>query len=168
MRDVGSTFRKTSKLSAFEFFSIIVWKSNRSKSLIANLLLRKGYTSLQPPVTALTKAVHKAPNDKERMKILIVDWGFRLPIASAILTIFYPTRFTIYDIRVCGVLDDYYRIADWKFERMWPQYVAFIAAVKRKAPGGISLRRKDRWLWGKSFEQQLKRQIKDKFPKAEK
>jgi hypothetical protein len=36
--------------------------------------------------------------------ILMRDWGLRLPMASAILTVLFPEEFTVYDQRVCGSL----------------------------------------------------------------
>ena len=84
------------------------------------------------------------------------DWGFRLPMASAILTVFYPDEFTVYDVRVCDALDDF-RALGWTndFESLWAGYVRFVAAVRAAAPEAFSLRDKDRWLWGRDFRRQL-------------
>lgn len=42
-------------------------------------------------------------------------------------------------------------------------YSKYITAVGKAAPG-LSLRDKDRSLWGKSFYEQLSREIENKFP----
>ena len=39
------------------------------------------------------------------------DWKLRLPTASAVLTVLYPEDFTVYDQRVCKMLDMQYRTA---------------------------------------------------------
>ena len=79
--------------------------------------------------------------------------------ASAILTVCYPDEFTVYDIRVCGMLGGYRGLEAVKFERMWEGYQEFMGAVKRKAPAGLSLRDKDRWLWGKSRYEELRNRL---------
>ena len=88
--EVSRRFSEHGYLETFDFFCIIIWKANRSKSKIAKRLLSKGHPDLNSAVIALTKSLAKAANDKTRMKILIEDWGFMLPMASAILTVLYP------------------------------------------------------------------------------
>ena len=101
------------------------------------------------------------------MKVLISDWGFRLPMASAILTVLYPNAFTIYDVRVCEVLGDY-RNAQYRtnFDALWSEYQSYIVAVKKAVTEKYELREKDRWLWGKSFSKQLQEDIKANFKKV--
>ena len=100
------------------------------------------------------------------MKILIDHWGFMLPMASAILTILYPESFTIYDFRICEVLNDFDKLQNkTKCDSLWNGYESFVAAVKKVGPSEYSLRDKDRWLWGRSFCQQLKQDIAEKFQK---
>ena len=88
--EVSRRFSEHGYLKAFDFFCIVIWKANRSKSKIAKRLLSKGHPDLDSAVVALTKSLANAADDKARMKILIVDWGFLLPMASAILTVLYP------------------------------------------------------------------------------
>ena len=106
------------------------------------------------------------------MKILIVEWGFLLPTASAILTVLYPLSFTIYDFRSCEVLerldseDSFVKLQNkTNFDSLWNGYEKFIAAVKEAGPSEYSLRDKDRWSWGKSFSQQLEKDIAEEFIK---
>jgi len=117
-------------------------------------------------VVALTKSLAKAANDKTLMKILFEDWGFLLPMASAILTVLYPMSFTIYDFRICEVLDDFYNLQNkTNFDSLWNGYELFVAAVKKIGPSEYSLRNKDRWSWGKSFSRQLEKDIAENFRK---
>src|SRR6266536_3293414 len=84
------------------------------------------------------------------------EWGLRLPTASAVLAILYPDEFTVYDYRVCAQLDDFYNLATLsKFDVVWRRYQQFRDRVRETTPDGLSLRDKDRYLWGKSAYTQL-------------
>ena len=87
------------------------------------------------------------------------NWEFRLPTATAILTVLYPADFTVYDIRVCNSLDRFHNLAHGRFsDTLWERYLIFKAAVENEAPAHLSLRNKDRYLWGKSFYEDAKKQ----------
>ena len=87
--EVRLRFLKNRFLSADDFFCIVIWKANRSKSKIGIRLLGKGYGSLEAAVKDLTLGIFHHDTSKEKLKYLMVDWGINLPMASAILTIFY-------------------------------------------------------------------------------
>jgi hypothetical protein len=159
-------FQRDRKLSAFDFFCIVIWKANRSKSKIAAGLLRRGYKTLDAAVEALTRGLAKTSSPKERLRYLIIEWKLRLPMATAALTILYPDDFTVYDGRVCGVLGGYKSLANrTNFENLWLGYQDFKAAVEKAVPDARDLRDKDRYLWGKSFALQLKEDIEAGFPR---
>jgi hypothetical protein len=162
--EVSAQHREAGQLAAFDFFCIVIWKANRSKSKIAHRLLAKGFHDLESALAALTRALATAPDDKERMRILIDEWGFRLPMASAILTVLYPESFTVYDMRVFDVLGDFQK-AQYRtnFEALWREYQRFIAAVDDAVNRDYDLRDKDRWLWGKSFCQRLEEDLVSQF-----
>jgi hypothetical protein len=165
--EVRPRFAAAGYLSAFDFFSIIIWKANRAKSHVARRLLRadpEGRTSLEPIVRDLTRALHQAPDDEARMRVLVEDWGFALPMASAVLTILWPDRFTVYDVRVCGQLGRFRELAGKSnFARVWPGYCDYVRAVDRAVPGSRSLREKDRVLWARSAIVQLEADIANGF-----
>jgi hypothetical protein len=158
--EVTERFQNDGTLSAFDFFCIVIWKANRSKSKVAARLRAKGHPSLAVAVDALLKGIRSAPDNRGRLSILIETWGFRLPMASAILTVLFPAEFTVYDVRVCDVLGDF-KDAQHKaqFDVLWARYSAYIEAVRAAAPAQLTLREKDRYLWGKSFAEQLERDI---------
>jgi len=168
---VSSAFQKNGRLNAFDFFCIVIWKANRAKSKVAlKMLLKdvKGRKDLDAIAKDLTSQIHDAKSREERMKVLIRDGGFRLPMASAILTVLYPNDFTIYDVRVCNVLGNYHKVQTKKpFDDLWRGYEEFLDAVKKAAPEGLSLRDKDRYLWGKSFANDLVEDIETLFQKDE-
>ena len=175
---VGPRFQEEHSLEASDFFCIVIWKANRSKSKIAKRLLTrdpktrkplaKERKTLDPVVRDLTARIHGIKDAKSRLAYLVKDWGFRLPMATAILTVLYPEEFTVYDVRVCGqvgMLQDLTPIRD--FERLWTSYLEFKKAVCAAAPEVLSLRDKDRYLWGKSFAEDLASGIKRAFgPKS--
>lgn len=161
LNKVRHSFRRQGRLSAEEFFCIVIWKANRRKSTIANRLLAKGYDNLNAAVEKLTTDLKLRSNAKDRLRFLWEEWEFRLPMASAILTILYPDEFTVYDKRVCDVLKDFHYLNDVSdFDDLWDGYQKFKRKVEESSPPKFSLRDKDRFLWGKSFYEQLKDDIK--------
>jgi hypothetical protein len=150
---VSGRFAEKGKLEAFDFFCIIIWKANRAKSKIARRLMSSGiYSDLDAAVGALTSMICAQSSPKERLRVLIENWRFLLPMSSAILTVLYPKDFTVYDIRVCEILGDFGWVKNKsRFDEIWEGYSRYIDAVKSAAPSILSLRDKDRWLWGRSF-----------------
>jgi hypothetical protein len=168
---VRKRFHDVGGLGAFDFFCIVVWKANRAKSKVARKLIKhdpQGRITLDPIVAELTASLFKAKEDKERLRILVEDWGFRLPMASAILTVLWPDDFTVYDQRVCNELQDFHSIGNKSnFDKLWLAYLEFKESVEAGAPHGLQLRDKDRHLWGKSFHNQLRGDIRTLFERAE-
>ena len=167
--DVRNRFLKDGFLSAFDFFSIVIWKANRAKGKVAQRLLAnapEGPSDLDVIVHTLTRSLFDAQDPRERLRILMEDWGFRLPMASAVLTVLWPDFFTVYDTRICNQLDNFHKLANWsRFERIWVAYGQFREAVSAAGPKGLSLRKKDRHLWGKSSAGQLQEDIERCFKK---
>ncbi len=94
------------------------------------------------------------------MNVLIDHWGFMLPMASAILSVLWPDEFTIYDVRVCGELNAFAELGNLtKFENLWVGYCKYRDAVRAAVPLPLSLRDKDRYLWGQSTIRQLNADI---------
>lgn len=164
--EVNRRFHKQGFLNAFDFFCIVIWKANRAKSNIARRMLKKSFSKLNDSCIALTSQISKAPTPQEKMKVMMNDWGFLLPMTSAILSVLYPDDFTVYDVRVCQMLGKYENLKDKEnVEKLWPIYQQFIEDVRKATPGITNLRDKDRLLWGKSFHDQLKKDIKNMFAK---
>ncbi len=163
--DVHRRFHQDGFLSAFDFFSIVIWKANRAKSRIARRLLQKHPDrSLEEVVKELTGSLWRSESSRERLRVLIEEWGFLLPMASAILTVLWPKEFTVYDVRVCEQLGSHERLGDLTdFDRIWPGYEAFREEVEKRGEAGLSLRDRDRWLWGISAAEQLERDIQRRF-----
>ena len=157
--DVHQRFHQEGSIGAFDFFSIVIWKANRAKSHIARRLLKTdphGRNELEPIVRELTASLHKAPDAKERLRILMKDWGFYLPMASSILSVFWQDEFSVYDVRVCEQLGRFKKLGNkTDIETIWAGYREYLDAVQSASLSGLSLRDKDRYLWGKSVAEQL-------------
>lgn len=157
---VGANFRRGAPLSTFDFFCILVWKSNRTRSTmmekIARLGKEKGYNDLEATVRALLTDLAEKRSPRDRMQFLCEEWNIPLPTASAILCVFYPDEFTVYDFRVCNALNGsrrFQNLADKRsFDKLWSGYEEYAEAVKEcpECPPDWSLREKDQYLWGKS------------------
>jgi len=166
---VRGRFQDQGWLSAFDFFCIVIWKANRAKSKIATKLLNKGYPDLDAAARALTEGLNGGAKPRERLRYLMKDWGLGLAMASAILTILYPDEFTVYDVRVCNMLGGFHNLKSrTNFDNLWTGYIDFKRAVITKGPRNLTLRHKDRFLWGKSFHDQLKKDIREKFQRKSK
>jgi hypothetical protein len=164
---VRPRFLKQGYLDAFDFFCIVIWKAERAKTKTARRLLSY-HGDLNTAVKALTWAISQQSTSKEKMRVL---WniGLRLPMVSAILTVLYPDDFTVYDQRVCSQLGKYQHLQNRvNFETLWDGYQRFKCDVEKLAPSELSLRDKDRYLWGRSFREQLMGDILLGFKKTKK
>lgn len=157
---VHRKFVQNEPVTTFDFFCIVIWKSNRAKSRVAARLMNRN-ADLDAAVQQLIGDIRGAADNRAKLKVLLQDWQLRLPMATAILTVFYPDDFTIYDFRVCDQVGDFARLGEYSnVDRTCKGYEAFVAAVHAAVPGELSLRDKDRALWGRSFSEQLRLDIR--------
>lgn len=158
--DVHQRFREQGWLDAFDLLSIVIWKANRAKSRIARrLLATSGCSTLDEAARQLTGRIHKAGAARDRLAVLIDEWGFLLPMASAILSVLYPDEFTVYDDRVCKELKGFKHLGQLTAaQRIWPDYEAYMRRV-RASRSELSLRDCDRFLTGRSMGMQLQSDI---------
>src|ERR1700733_7988774 len=95
---VHRRFAEQGHLDAFDFFCIVIWKANRAKTKVAKRLLGTTQKTLDEVVIELTKNIAAQETPKDKMGLLMFgNIRFRLPMASAILTVLYPDDFTVYD-----------------------------------------------------------------------
>lgn len=153
--EVKNNFHKRGYITPEEFFCIVIWKANRAKSKIKDKVL-KNKNNLNENIKKLTSQIFKASSSREKLRILLEDWEFGLPMASAILTVLYPNDFTIYDIRVRSQLN----IKDFsgRKNQIEKYFSEFLPEVRKQL--GKNLRNKDKYLWGKSFLNDLKEFLK--------
>ena len=153
---VGEEFRKSGKLDTADFYMLLAWKADRAKNYHRERL--KNIAGDFPAAVArLAADVFKAPDGKSRLEILMTKWAFYIPTATAILTIFYPDEFTVYDTVVCHELSYPYRPDRHFSEKLWTDYQAYKSAVIDNTPGELTLRDKDRYLIGKAYWKEVQR-----------
>lgn len=167
-KDVSKFFQLNGYISGVQFYCILIWKAERAKFKNARKILKKeGSKSFDENVKTLTREIHGAKSDLDRIKILFA-WDFWLATASAILTVLYPQRFTIYDFRVVEheELKIFKNLDSEKSERNAERYLEFIEAVKalKLEKEFKDLRSKDRYLWGRSRYNSIIRDIESGFP----
>jgi hypothetical protein len=122
--------------------------------------IRQRELRFKAAVNEIAAALHAATGPEQQLELLLVDWGFQLPTASAILTVLLPDQFTIYDIRLCDSLHTFHRLGGLKWSHeVWEEYQRFIVAVRHSAPRGLSLRDCDRWLWGRNKRDALLKEL---------
>ncbi len=151
-REVGPKFRKEGVLSTADFFCVVIWKANRSKTKIKKKLSKD--KSLAVSVKEISTAIANAKTKEEKLDVLRKEWKFGLPMATAILSVLYPEEFTVYDYRVRKQLQlrDIYSSKKY-FTEFLPQVITY------KNSKGISLREADKELWGKSAYDDLMKLI---------
>jgi hypothetical protein len=116
------------------------------------------FGNLKTVVKKLTSEIFHMSGTEQKLELLIKSWKFNLPMATTILTVLYPQEFTIYDMRVrgqIGICNDFSGRKD-QIKRYFDE---FLPKVKRLGKGK-NLRNKDRYLWGKSFYQDLMKLLK--------
>ena len=148
--EVTENWHQRGYLNPEEFFCITIWKANRSKTWMKNKLLKMG--NLREVIKKITSDIHSSESDREALKILLEKYRFRLPMASAILAVYKPEKFVVYDYRgreILGLKDFAY--SKRVIERYFNEYLF----LTNKQAVGKTAREKDMWLWGKSFYNDL-------------
>jgi hypothetical protein len=143
--------------TAEELYLILDWKASRARTKHLDRLTRSGRIFLQA-AQDIAQDLHGAADDMERLRLLMAHpWRFPLPTATAVLTVLYPDRFRVYDIRVCEALGDFKKLVHWRWsDRFWPEYCRFVAAVRSAVPAHPTLRHADRYLWGMNKRNDLR------------
>jgi len=150
--EIGRNFRKNKTLSDEEFFKIIIWKSNRVKGKVL-----AGIKKSNKSVKQIMREVYNANTSEEKIKLLTNIKGIGLPIASAILTVCYPKKFTILDYRVWDILFKDKKVKGKNPSKTISEYLDYVDICKNYAKKlKLSLRDFDRTMWGRSFYEDLR------------
>ncbi len=82
---VSRRFRESQTLDPYDFFAIVTWKSNRTKTKIMSGLANSGWS-----VPSLMHEVNAATNPQAKVGALLRVWGIGLALASANLDRLLP------------------------------------------------------------------------------
>ncbi|PIZ86954.1 MAG: hypothetical protein COX92_02190 [Candidatus Nealsonbacteria bacterium CG_4_10_14_0_2_um_filter_40_15] len=147
--DVHKNFQKRGSLSPEEFFAIVIWKRNASKTKILSSIKKSGRT-----IREITSKVSRAKTQEQRLNALLFPKipGIGIAFASAILTVCYPKDFTVADYRACASLKDFGEEVSSNPTINTSAYFEYLDKCKKLAHRyNLSLRDFDRILWAKDF-----------------
>jgi hypothetical protein len=131
--EVGPSVQARGFYEPAELTEVARWKTQRSKSRIAS----------NPPedVRDITRLALSAPDRVQHRVLTLLD-GIRVPTATALLTVVFPERHTILDVRSTEALG---RLGAWDGTG---GYRTYLDICRRLADGaGVDLRTLDRALW---------------------
>jgi len=152
LEQVHPRFRKEGTLEPFDFFAIVVWKSNRAKTKI-----KRGLKDAGKSVQELMREVAHAETPRDKVDVLLQVWGIGLAVASAILTVCDPKTFTVLDYRAWETLQGAsLQGLSGHYPATPDEYLDYCRVCRRLAEQvGMSLRNLDRALWAKSWRDDL-------------
>lgn len=152
LEEVSPRFATNQTLGPYDFYAIVIWKSNRSKTKIKQGLAAAGLS-----VEALMSEVSQANGPVAKVEALLRVHGIGLPIASAILAICYPKEFTVFDYRAWKSLQELgVHGLPVKPPHNAPTYLRYFQVCQELAQRlNLSLRDVDRALWARSWEKDL-------------
>lgn len=136
LEEVHPVVAERGHLTRDELIDIASWKSRRTSSLIAR--------NTEADVVDITRTAFAAP-DRLRHRVLTLLHGVQVPMASAVLTVWQPDRYTVIDRRAVASLR---RLGLWTDHDHWPSYPTYCdLCVDEAARLGVDLRTLDRALW---------------------
>jgi len=147
--DVRKNFQKYGRLTPEEFFTIVIWKRNASKTKILNGIKKNRRT-----VSEITLKISKSKTREQRLGALLSPKipGIGIAIASAILTVCYPDDFTVADYRARASLKNLGEEIVGNPTAKVFSYFEYLDKCKKLAHKyNLSLRDFDRMLWAKDF-----------------
>jgi hypothetical protein len=157
LEEVGAAFRATGALDPADFYMVLVWKANRAKNYARERLKKIANGTFAEAVSRIAKSLYSTAGQKDRLRILIVDWEFSLPTATAILSLLYPDEFTVYDTLVCGEINHRYRPYLSFSDALWKGYEEFRQKVIAATPPNLTLRDRDRFLIGRATRKSIEK-----------
>jgi hypothetical protein len=79
--EVGPQFRASGMLEPVDLFMIFIWKANRAKTKTKKALQKRANGSFPAATKKIAVALFQTTDRKERLAILMRNWGLRLPMA---------------------------------------------------------------------------------------
>lgn len=144
--EIHQNFQDKGYLTPEELFAIVIWKSNRAKTKVLN-----GFLELTRNIEQITKSF-SIQSDREKVLTLNSIGGIGVPIASAILAVCYPDRFTVVDYRAKESLKKLSITVHGNPAETPDAYLEYVSTcVEQARVYDLSLRDFDRALWGLDF-----------------
>lgn len=122
---IGPEIKKKKYFSFNDFYQIVMWKSVRPKSR---------YISNKEQVERISREALSKSDESEKIQTLCELNGVGIPTASAILTIIYPEKYAVIDIRCLEALNDILKIKISKSVSLktWLKYLELIRNIAKE------------------------------------
>lgn len=123
---VGPMAKKRGYLTFDEFYKICMWKSARQK---------QRYIKNKQIIEQITSEASKMKDEKEIIKILCDKLeGVGVPTASALLTVVFPEKYAIIDIRCLSVLREKFSLKIGKYISIntWLKYLKIMREISKE------------------------------------
>jgi|GEM_PF-807132 len=140
---IGSTAGRRGWYTRDEFLAVMLWKTQRTKSLCAQ--------NTESAVVEATRLALATADEGQRMRVLLGLRGIAYPTASTLLHFARRDTYPILDVRAIWSLGVDKRPRFYSFEFWW-DYVQTCQSLAREA--GVPLRTLDRALWQYAKEHQ--------------
>ncbi len=117
--EVGPQASRRGYLTFREFYAICIWKSARQKQ---NYLQNEGKKCVED----ITKKAFSTEDEKEKIKLLCKLRGVKIRTASALLTVVFPNKYAVLDIRCLEMLEEQFRsgISKSVSLKTWLEYLS--------------------------------------------
>lgn len=123
---VGPRTKKSGYMTFDDFYKICMWKSARQK---------QRYIKNKAKIETVTKEAFSKKDEEEKIKILCDNLeGVGIPTASAILTIVFPEKYAIVDIRCISILREKLNIKISKYISIntWLEYLKVMREISKE------------------------------------
>ncbi|HXB61791.1 MAG TPA: hypothetical protein VNU94_02920 [Acidobacteriaceae bacterium] len=137
------------ELDKKDVLHILKWKLGRIKASDSRTISNKN-------LLIINKAIRSAGvgNGLDALEALMQIHGIKLAVATTILTICYPEKFTIIDFRVLEVLNLFPATTDgWTAQKYVDEFLPVV--IKQSEKWNCSLRNADKALWGLSVKRRF-------------
>ena len=112
---IGPAVRKRGYFLFDEFYKICMWKSARQK---------QRYIENKDSIEKISWAVFEEKDETKKMEFLCKLKGVSIPTASALLSVVYPEKYAVIDIRCLETLKEMdYKIGNYPSAKTWIKYV---------------------------------------------
>jgi thermostable 8-oxoguanine DNA glycosylase len=122
---IGPKVKEKGFLSFEDFYQISMWKSVRQK---------QNYLKNKDIVEKISKKAFEEKDEFEKIKILCELKGVGIPTASAILTIIYPEKYAVIDIRCLETLNKIFgfKIKKSMSTNTWVNYLDIMRTLAKE------------------------------------
>jgi thermostable 8-oxoguanine DNA glycosylase len=121
---IGKRARKRGYLNFDEFFEICMWKSRRPKNR---------YLKNQNQIEKITQKAFQAQDEIDKINLICSLNGVGIPTASALLTVVYPRKYGIMDIRCVEMLQELkFNIKNAMSVKNWLKYLVIMRKLAKE------------------------------------